>query len=85
MNYLDALENTSDQLFEYIRVPPARDVPGLEEDARRGLLSQPRSLPPKYFHMCGFAVAEGFQPTEGNVSLTISSVPSGRGLFSLFQ
>ena len=59
MNYLDALENTSDQLFEYIRVPPARDVPGLEEDARSGLLSQPRSLPPKYFYDdCGTELFE---------------------------
>lgn len=31
-------------------VEPAYDVPGLAEDVRDGLLSQPRSLPPKYFY-----------------------------------
>ncbi|MEX2525625.1 MAG: L-histidine N(alpha)-methyltransferase [Gammaproteobacteria bacterium] len=32
------------------QVPPARQVPGLFEDVRNGLLSRPRSLPPKYFY-----------------------------------
>lgn len=31
-------------------VPPARPVADLAEDARRGLLRRPRSLPPKYFY-----------------------------------
>lgn len=31
-------------------VPPARPIAGLQEDARRGLLRRPRSLPPKYFY-----------------------------------
>jgi L-histidine Nalpha-methyltransferase len=31
-------------------VRPARVLPGLEEDVRRGLLEPPRSLPPKYFY-----------------------------------
>lgn len=36
--------------IEVIRVPPQRSVPGLEEDARAGLVQPPRSLPPKYFY-----------------------------------
>ncbi|HQU16515.1 MAG: L-histidine N(alpha)-methyltransferase [Chromatiales bacterium 21-64-14] len=31
-------------------ITPARPVPGLAADARRGLLHRPRSLPPKYFY-----------------------------------
>jgi L-histidine Nalpha-methyltransferase len=31
-------------------VPAARPVPGLEDDVREGLLTPPRSLPPKYFY-----------------------------------
>ena len=31
-------------------VEPTRDVPEIEEDARNGLLTTPRSLPPKYFY-----------------------------------
>ncbi len=31
-------------------VAPTRYVPALKEDARAGLLSRPRSLPPKYFY-----------------------------------
>ncbi|MCI0590966.1 MAG: L-histidine N(alpha)-methyltransferase [Gammaproteobacteria bacterium] len=33
-----------------ILVPPARKVPDLAEDARNGILTPPRSLPPKYFY-----------------------------------
>ncbi|MEE8233833.1 MAG: L-histidine N(alpha)-methyltransferase, partial [Gammaproteobacteria bacterium] len=31
-------------------IEPARDVPDIAEDVRAGLLSAPRSLPPKYFY-----------------------------------
>jgi len=31
-------------------IKPARDVPDIVEDVRAGLLSAPRSLPPKYFY-----------------------------------
>ena len=31
-------------------IKPARDVPDISEDVRSGLLSLPRSLPPKYFY-----------------------------------
>lgn len=31
-------------------IKPARDIPDIEEDVRSGLLSLPRSLPPKYFY-----------------------------------
>ena len=31
-------------------IKPARDVPDITEDVRAGLLSAPRSLPPKYFY-----------------------------------
>ena len=50
MNSVDNLENATKQRFRCIPVPPARHVPGIEEDARNGLLSRPRSLPPKYFY-----------------------------------
>ena len=33
-----------------VSVAPARQVPGLAQDAREGLLERPRSLPPKYFY-----------------------------------
>ena len=33
-----------------VPVAPARQVPGLAEDARKGLAEPPRSLPPKYFY-----------------------------------
>ena len=47
---MDNVKNTLEQRFECLRVLPAKRVPNLEEDARNGLLSQPRSLPPKYFY-----------------------------------
>lgn len=47
---LEALERrVSDRLWVQ-EVAPSRHVPGLEEDARRGLLRRPRELPPKYFY-----------------------------------
>lgn len=33
-----------------ISIEPGRRIPDLQEDVRLGLLSQPRSLPPKYFY-----------------------------------
>ncbi len=36
--------------FPCTPVPPAREIATLEDDAREGLLSSPRSLPPKYFY-----------------------------------
>lgn len=33
-----------------ISIKPARDIPDIVEDVRVGLLSAPRSLPPKYFY-----------------------------------
>lgn len=36
--------------FSCREVPPSRPVPSLAEDAREGLASVPRSLPPKYFY-----------------------------------
>jgi L-histidine N-alpha-methyltransferase len=32
------------------KVPPVRPVAGIVEDAQRGLIRQPRSMPPKYFY-----------------------------------
>ena len=50
MNSVANLENAFEQRFRCIPVPPTRHVPNIEEDARNGLLSRPRSLPPKYFY-----------------------------------
>ena len=50
MTNVASLGKALEQRFRCVRVPPARHVPSLEEDARNGLLSQPRSLPPKYFY-----------------------------------
>lgn len=47
---MDNVKTYLEQSFKCVRVPPARHVPNLEEDARRGLLCKPRSLPPKYFY-----------------------------------
>lgn len=33
-----------------INIKPSRKIPDLHEDIRQGLLSKPRSLPPKYFY-----------------------------------
>lgn len=42
-----------------VEVPPAHPVPSLGEDARAGLLTPPRSLPPKYFYDdCGSRLFE---------------------------
>ncbi len=40
----------SPQRFDCQRVRPSRAVPSLSDDVRDGLLSTPRSLPPKYFY-----------------------------------
>lgn len=36
--------------FHPVRLQPARRIPSLADDARDGLLSTPRTLPPKYFY-----------------------------------
>lgn len=41
---------TDTPAFSSISVKPSRIIPGLDEDVRRGLLRQPRTLPPKYFY-----------------------------------
>ena len=38
------------QRLQVRHVAPTREVPGLAEDVRRGLLEPPRWLPPKYFY-----------------------------------
>ena len=43
-------EITSEITSQCIWVAPARQVPGLADDARKGLVEPPRSLPPKYFY-----------------------------------
>jgi len=40
----------SQQRLQVRRIAPTREVPGLAEDVRRGLLTPPRWLPPKYFY-----------------------------------
>ena len=47
---MDNVKTVLEQSFKCVRVPPAKHVPNLEEDARNGLLRQPRSLPAKYFY-----------------------------------
>ncbi len=43
-------KNASKGQFTCQRVPPERLQPSLAEDTRAGLLTRPRSLPPKYFY-----------------------------------
>ena len=49
---MDAASHPLDpaERFAVRRIRPSRPVPGLLEDVRAGLLSPPRSLPPKYFY-----------------------------------
>lgn len=45
-----AQASTNNNEFICCELKPARYVPTLEDDVKAGLLSQPRSLPPKYFY-----------------------------------
>lgn len=47
---LDASADAALRRLQVRRVAPTRQVPGLAEDVRRGLLAAPRWLPPKYFY-----------------------------------
>jgi L-histidine N-alpha-methyltransferase len=44
------LDSRTKERFSCQRVRPERPVPSLAEDAQLGLLTPPRSLPPKYFY-----------------------------------
>ena len=50
MNNSKVPANNSDPRFKCEQVAPVRYVPGLEDDARRGLLLRPRWLLPKYLY-----------------------------------
>lgn len=68
--------------MELTPVPPANRLPTLADDARAGLLTKPRTLPPKYFYDArgselfdGICRTEEYYPTRDEASLLADAAP----------